>query len=205
MDAGVLGDTPHRLLEHSRDDLDAQTLVASGLDIEHSRDAGQKSRATAGHNTLFHGHVHSLDALLGQLGERFALLAGECTDAQLTDTARKVRQERAQHLALFWVMRGAHLAAQLTAALVQHRAIALAASDGKVIARDGDTLGPAQVFEPHLMLRPTVLVIDDAGAGEQGHVLIGAAALIAHWLEAGRTRFDDAAFVVGHQHAQRLV
>src|SRR5439155_20742717 len=177
--SGVVGDHADRLLERALDDVDADLLVALGLELFERRDAAQQGHAAAGNDALLDGRLGSVHGVLDPGLLLFHLGLGRRAYLDLGHAADQLRQPFLQLLAIVVGSGLVDLSTELPDAAFDVGGLAGALDDGGVVLVDGELLGPAQVIELNVRELNAQVFGNGLAAGQYGDDLEPGFATIA--------------------------
>src|SRR5579871_114701 len=169
--AGVLGDHAQRLGDGALHDVDADLLVAFGLDLLQARSATGQRHAAAGDDSLFHGCAGRVHRIFhaGFLFLHFGF--GRSADFDHGYATDQLRQPLLQLLAVIVAGGLVDLAANFLHATFDLAVLAFAFDDGGVVLVDGDLLGLAEVGHLNVLELDAEIFGDGLAAGEDGDIL----------------------------------
>src|SRR5262245_65689987 len=204
LDAGVLGDLPHRRFQRLEHDVDAGLDVGVLVGDPADRLLGAQQRdAAARHDALFDGSAGGVERVLDPVLLLLDLDLGGAADADHRDAARELGEPLLQLLTV--VVRGGllDLRLDLPDARLDVLLLAGAVDDGGLLLLDDDLLGAPEHRGGHVLELDAKVFRDQLAAGEDRDVLEHGLAAVA---EAGRLDGGDlepAAQLVDHERGER--
>src|SRR5208337_922113 len=169
--AGILDDHAQGFGDGALHDVDADLLIAFGLQLfEHAGATGQ-SHSAAGDNAFFHGCACCVHGVFNPSFLFFHFGLGRGADFDYGNATDQLRQPLLQLLAVVVAGGLVDLSANLFHAALDFARLAFAFDDGGVVLVDGDFLGLAEVGNGHVLELNAEIFGDGFAAGENGDVL----------------------------------